>query len=87
LPHAHGGGEVVDGIHPTEAARDRFGIPHVSDHQLCLRGQPVRSPRTRAVDLRVEVVEHPDPVSAREQRVHQMASDEPGAAGHQYVPV
>src|SRR5687768_4481607 len=52
------------------------GVPDISLNQLHV--WQILSPAGR------EIVQHPHPGTPGEQRVHQMRSDEPGAAGHEH---
>ncbi len=63
-------------VHPLQRAADQGGIGDVADDQIGALRQVVAMAGG-------QIVQHPDGVAARDQRVAQMRTDEPRAAGDQ----
>ena len=73
------GGEVVDGVDPTQQVRDQIAVADVALVEVDL-GTQVRGPPV-PVYRRGQRVEHDDVVSERQEPVAGVRSDESGASG------
>jgi hypothetical protein len=83
LPGADGGGEMKNRIDAREGAANGLRITHVADDQLDIVCEIFGPSRRFAVHLRREVVERAHVISAAQQLVREMRSNESCAAGDQ----
>ena len=79
LPDADRRGKVIHGLHALQRQTHRLRITHVARDHLDPPGKVRRPVAGVAVDLGVEVVQHPDLVAVGEKFVGAVRADETAA--------
>jgi hypothetical protein len=77
---------MVNHVGVTDYTRDCVPVAHVPEDEFGVFREPGRLSLLGPVDLRIEIVEHANPVPAFEERLHQVAAYESGTARNEHTP-
>jgi len=85
LADADRGGEMDHGVDTLQSAPDDIAISYIADDQLGLAGEIRRPAAHGAVNLRRQVIENADAVTAIQQQIRKMRTDKSRTTGYQYT--